>query len=89
MVEYYAHSLQNRPTSEWEPLKKHLQEVAELAATFAGAFGAEGWGRLAGLWHDLGKYSSAFQAYLRQQNGMEAEGRLQFAQRRSHHGQAV
>jgi CRISPR-associated endonuclease/helicase Cas3 len=38
--------------------------VAELAAEFAAPFGAAEWGRKAGLWHDLGKYSDAFQAYL-------------------------
>jgi len=34
--------------------------VASLAESFAGAF-APGWGRLAGLWHDAGKYQRAFQ----------------------------
>ena len=50
------------PESEWEPLEVHLREVAELAAEFASTFGAGEWGRLAGLWHDLGKYSPVFQA---------------------------
>ena len=44
------------PESEWEPLERHLQEVAKLAGEFADAFGATEWGYLAGLWHDLGKY---------------------------------
>jgi CRISPR-associated endonuclease/helicase Cas3 len=35
-------------------------------------FKAEDWGRLAGLWHDLGKYSSAFQQYIRSASGYEA-----------------
>jgi hypothetical protein len=30
-----------------------LEDVAELAAKFADAFGAREWGRLAGLWNDL------------------------------------
>jgi CRISPR-associated endonuclease/helicase Cas3 len=34
------------------------------ASQFADAFGAGQWGRLLGLWHDLGKYSEAFQDYL-------------------------
>lgn len=38
--------------------------VADLAGSFAAAFGAEDWGYLAGLWHDLGKFAEAFQAYL-------------------------
>ena len=62
---YYAHSLPPpHGSARWEPLDVHLREVAALAAEFAGRFGAEAWGRLAGLWHDLGKYAPAFQEYL-------------------------
>lgn len=62
---FFAHSLPGRLEADWEPLEKHLERVAELAASFADAFGASEWGRLAGLWHDLGKYSEAFQRYIR------------------------
>lgn len=65
MPRMYAHTLPNRPETEWEPLEDHLRLTAELAARFAAAFGAEEWGRLAGLWHDLGKYQQAFQDLLR------------------------
>jgi CRISPR-associated endonuclease/helicase Cas3 len=57
----YAHTSINRP---WEPLDKHLIGVATIASEFADAFGAGEWGRIAGKWHDLGKYSQAFQNYL-------------------------
>ena len=63
----YAHSLDQRPTSEWQTLDDHLTAVAELAERFAGAFDAAPWGRLAGLWHDLGKYQPEFQDYIRGQ----------------------
>lgn len=74
---WYAHSLSSRPKSEWEPLytgtgKGHLERVAELAAEFAGKFGAAEWGRIAGLWHDLGKFSAEFQDMLLRANGHEA-----------------
>ncbi len=46
-------------------LSDHLHGTAERAAQFAGEFGCAGWGRLAGLLHDLGKYSSAFQKKIR------------------------
>jgi len=45
-------------------LEDHLKCTAELAAKFAKPFGAEDWAYLAGLWHDLGKYSEAFQRRL-------------------------
>jgi CRISPR-associated endonuclease/helicase Cas3 len=61
----YAHSLENRPESDWEPLERHLCEVAKLAGIFAASFSAEDWGRVAGLWHDLGKARPEFQALLR------------------------
>ncbi len=72
----YAHTAtqpdgSTAPPSEWQPLHSgdpahpgHLDNVAQLAAEFASAFGAAEWARLAGLWHDLGKYSAEFQAYL-------------------------
>ncbi|MHB8764000.1 MAG: CRISPR-associated endonuclease Cas3'' [Deferrisomatales bacterium] len=46
------------------PLADHLAGTAERAARFAAAFGCAAWGYLAGLWHDLGKYSPAFQRRL-------------------------
>jgi CRISPR-associated endonuclease/helicase Cas3 len=60
----YAHTRQGRPCEEWEDLSDHLGETARLAGQFASEFGAERWGYLAGLWHDIGKSSAAFQAYL-------------------------
>lgn len=42
-------------------LYEHLVGTAEIAAKFAAEFGCGEWGYLAGLWHDLGKYSQAFQ----------------------------
>lgn len=36
-------------------LCEHLMGAAQRASESAEEFGAAGWGRLAGLWHDLGK----------------------------------
>ncbi|MEX2310230.1 MAG: CRISPR-associated helicase Cas3' [Pirellulales bacterium] len=64
MSRYFAHSLPGRPIEEWEPLEDHLQAVSDLAGKFAEKFGAAEWGRVAGLWHDVGKYRPEFQQRL-------------------------
>lgn len=42
-------------------LLDHLKGTSELAGNFAKVFGAEEWGKTAGLYHDVGKYSQGFQ----------------------------
>ena len=42
-------------------LHEHLHKSAQKAKTFADVFGAGEWAYQAALWHDLGKYSKAFQ----------------------------
>lgn len=65
MSKFFAHSLEGRPVEEWQPLEEHLLNVAKLAAKFAKPFSGEEWARIAGLLHDLGKGTLAWQAYLR------------------------
>jgi CRISPR-associated endonuclease/helicase Cas3 len=48
---YYAHSLDGRLVDEWHLLEEHLKGTAELAKSFADAFGCGEWAYLAGLWH--------------------------------------
>jgi len=64
-AERYAHTLADRPSSDWEPLGAHLDKVAHSASTFAEVFGARQWGEVLGRCHDLGKLSDEFQHYLR------------------------
>lgn len=52
-------------TGRAQLLRDHLTGVADLAGRFAAAFGEEAMGRLLGLYHDVGKYSREFQAYIR------------------------
>lgn len=52
-------------------LEEHLRSTARRAAEFAGMFGGANWAELAGLWHDVGKYDSAFQGYLLRAVGKE------------------
>jgi CRISPR-associated endonuclease/helicase Cas3 len=61
----FAHSRPELTVDHWQSLESHLGNVGKLASEFAEAFGAADWGRLAGMWHDLGKYSSDFQSYLK------------------------
>lgn len=64
-AERYAHTLADRPSSDWEPLGVHLDKVAHSASTFAESFGARLWGEVLGRCHDLGKLSDDFQLYIR------------------------
>jgi len=61
----FAHSLQDRPIEDWDPLSHHLAAVGNRAAEFAAAFGWEEAARVAGRLHDIGKCSAEFQAYIR------------------------
>jgi CRISPR-associated endonuclease/helicase Cas3 len=60
---FYAHTRPGPDKSHWQELRRHLDEVATLAERFA----PEQWkthARLAGLWHDAGKYQLKFQRYI-------------------------
>jgi CRISPR-associated endonuclease/helicase Cas3 len=67
---YYAHTAEgpdgkpDKDPSRWQPLHTHLLNVARLARGFAEPSGLGDEAELAGLLHDLGKYSKRFQARL-------------------------
>ncbi len=72
LTRYYAHTAEDadgnrlpESSGKWQPLADHLRNVADLAAKFAAPFGASEEANLAGLLHDLGKYSTRFQQRLR------------------------
>lgn len=62
---YYAHTREGAPESEWQPLAHHLQQSASIAAEMGADAGISEIAYLAGLLHDIGKYSDAFQERLR------------------------
>ena len=64
MAEYFAHSLKGKSQKEWQKLEEHLKNVADLANNFAEPFNGSNWAYLAGLLHDIGKYSQEFQHML-------------------------
>lgn len=57
----YAHSTQNKSKIDWQPLADHLLAVAHLSSQKAAFFGGEQLAFIAGLLHDLGKYTDEFQ----------------------------
>lgn len=59
MKDFIAHVSEDQ--SRFHLLEDHLLGVAKMTADMAVEFGASGWGGLAGYWHDLGKFSRAFQ----------------------------
>ncbi|WP_066720866.1 CRISPR-associated endonuclease Cas3'' [Sphingomonas pituitosa] len=61
----YAHSLENAPESQWEPLSHHLKQVSERAGSFGQAFGAAVPAQIMGALHDIGKCAEAYQQYIR------------------------
>lgn len=61
---YLAHSANDDGRGVVEPLAVHLRLVAERAGSYADSFGAGSEARIAGLLHDIGKYSERFLARL-------------------------
>lgn len=66
-MEYLAH--RDAENGREQLLIEHLRGVGDMAERFAAAFGEEAAGRMVGLYHDIGKYSQEFQAYLRRGGG--------------------
>jgi CRISPR-associated endonuclease/helicase Cas3 len=65
-------SARKEPIAHWrasdkkeQSLEAHLIGVASLSRAFAAKIGLQDSGELIGALHDLGKYSKAFQDYLR------------------------
>lgn len=67
------------PSGKWNEhfLDEHSHGVANLAGEFAKHFDSTDWASLAGLWHDLGKYSSEFQHYIKTVSGYDAEAHIE------------
>lgn len=58
MADYYAHVTDD---GRKQTVEEHLRGCAELGETFASSFDAGDYGFLAGIMHDIGKYSEDFQ----------------------------
>jgi CRISPR-associated endonuclease/helicase Cas3 len=63
--QFYAHSRENMEESNWQLLKDHLMATGELAAELGHDSGVSQLAQLAGILHDIGKFSDEFQDRLR------------------------
>lgn len=65
--------VKQRDDGSWDchPLAAHLLSALSIAGSFAAVFASAEWGRLAGLWHDLGKYQPELE-YIRLARGYDA-----------------
>jgi CRISPR-associated endonuclease/helicase Cas3 len=61
---YYAHSTKDDSQANWQPLSEHLIGTADRAELIGGRIGLARAARLAGLLHDVGKYTPEFMARL-------------------------
>ncbi|HNP52214.1 MAG TPA: CRISPR-associated helicase Cas3' [Nitrosomonas nitrosa] len=82
--------VQQSENGEWKEhaLSEHLYEVSRRAEANAQAFGNGDWARLAGLWHDLGKYREKFQKYIKSVSGYDAEAHIENVPGRVDHSTA-
>jgi CRISPR-associated endonuclease/helicase Cas3 len=61
---FFAHRREGEDREDWQPLIEHLQKTAEMARTFGEFANVGDLAYIAGLTHDLGKYSLEFQKRL-------------------------
>jgi len=88
---YIAH-IQSDPNGghQLHSLEEHLLAVAQQASGFAKQYpiGSKAWAYLAGLWHDLGKYSPAFQARIQSLSQEAQSAHLEGQPHRVNHSSA-
>lgn len=62
-MQFYAHS-NEFDKSEWQGLKEHLLNTAQLASSLGADSGLSEFAAITALLHDIGKYSLPFQEKL-------------------------
>lgn len=70
-LKYLAHI--NQEDGREQSLTEHLKGAAKRAEIFASVFGEGNFGKLVGLYHDIGKYSDEFQNYLKNGKGKKVD----------------
>ena len=61
---FFAHRREGEDREDWQPLIEHLKNTAEMAREFGRTANVADLAYIAGLAHDLGKYSNEFQQRL-------------------------
>lgn len=74
---YIAHVRKDGERWVLHCLEEHLREVGRIAGEKAIPFNASDWARIAGLWHDLGKYSPAFQSMIQRESGYDENAHIE------------
>ena len=87
-IRYLAHVRQDGNVFVLHDLGEHLRGVGQCAEAFARVFDSGDWARVAGLWHDLGKYSAEFQQRIKSVSGYDAEAHLEGSAGRVDHSTA-
>jgi CRISPR-associated endonuclease/helicase Cas3 len=73
MIDYIAHIKESSNGWIFQSLEDHLKGTASLAENFAKEFGSDDWAKIAGLYHDLGKFLPEWQQYIRLVSGYEGK----------------
>ncbi len=74
---FLAHVRQDGESFFPHDLGEHLQGVGRRAEAYAYNFGIGDWAEVAGLWHDLGKYSAEFQRRIKSVSGYDPDAHLE------------
>jgi len=72
-MDYIAHINKTDNSFKIQSLLSHLNGTSNLSGQFTDSFKNGEWGRLLGLWHDLGKLSKDFQDYIKVNSGYEED----------------
>lgn len=76
-VRFLAHVRRDGEVFIPHDLDEHLHGVGQRAEECAHEFGGGDWAQVAGLWHDLGKYSAEFQRRIKSVSGYDPDAHLE------------